>query len=121
MVTSRLPAVTMPNLKLHAVVNEHGKPLILLLTEGQMNDHLGAKLMYESLPTSASHLIGDKGCDSEEFRAALNAKRIEPCIPRRKNRILQISYCRKLYKSRHKVEIMFGKLKDWRRLATRYA
>ena len=91
-----------------------------MLTEGQMNDHLGAKLRYESLPTSASHLIGDKGYDSEEFRAALNAKGIKPCIPPRKNRNTQISYCRNLYKSRHKVENMFGKLKDWRRVATRY-
>lgn len=76
--------------------------------------------MYESLPTSASHLIGDKGYDSDEFRAALNAKGIKPCIPPRKNRNTHISYCRKLYKTRHKVENMFGKLKDWRRVATRY-
>jgi hypothetical protein len=33
------------NSKLHAVVNECGKPLILLLTERQMNDHLGANLI----------------------------------------------------------------------------
>jgi transposase len=92
----------------------------LLLTEGQMSDHIEAKLMYESLPESASHLIGDKGYYSNEFRAALSAKGIKPCIPPRKNRNTQVSYCRKLYKTRHKVENMFGKLKDWRRVATRY-
>lgn len=85
-----------------------------------MSDHIGAKLLYGYLPTSASHLIGDKGYDSDEFRAALNAKGIEPCIPPRKNRNARISYCRTLYKTRHKVENMFGKLKDWRRVATRY-
>ena len=85
-----------------------------------MSDHLGAKLMYESLPRSASHLIGDKGYDSDEFRAALNAMGIKPCIPPRKNKTKKVSYCRKLYRTQHKVENMFGKLKDWRRVATRY-
>lgn len=102
------------------MVDEHGKPLILLLTEGQMSDHIGAKLMYDALPSCASHLIGDKGYDSDEFRQALKAKGIEPCIPPRKNRNNPTGYCKKLYKTRHKVENMFGKLKDWRRIATRY-
>jgi len=101
-------------------VDEHGKPLILLLSEGQMSDHTGAKIIYDGLPSSASHLIGDKGYDSDEFRTALRAKGIEPCIPPRKNRKAPSGYCKKLYKTRHKVENMFGKLKDWRRVATRY-
>jgi len=77
-------------------------------------------LIYESLPSSASHLIGDKGYDSDEFRMALKAKGIEACIPPRRNRNARIDYCKTLYKTRHKVENMFGKLKDWRRVATRY-
>jgi transposase len=91
-----------------------------LLTEGQTSDHIGAKLIYQSLPSSASHLIGDKGYDSNEFRAALKAKGIAACIPPRRNRTAKIGYCKALYKTRHKVENMFGKLKDWRRVATRY-
>jgi len=102
------------------VVNEQGKPLILLLSEGQMSDHTGAKLLYDALPTCASHLIGDKGYDSDEFRQALKAKGIKPCIPPRKNRKAPAGYSKELYKTRHKVENMFGKLKDWRRVAIRY-
>ena len=84
-----------------------------------MSDYTGAKIIYDDLPSSASYLIGDKGYDSDELRQALEAKGIEPCIPPRKNRVNPPGYCKKLYKTRHKIENMFGKLKDWRRVATR--
>jgi transposase len=92
----------------------------MCLSEGQMSDYTGAKLMYDGLPVSASHLIGDKGYDSDELRDALKAKGIEACIPPRKGRKDPPGFCRKLYKQRHKIENMFAKLKDWRRIATRY-
>jgi len=65
-------------------------------------------------------LIADKGYDSDEYRAALRAKSITPCIPPRKGRNAPAEFCKTTYKQRHKVENMFGKLKDWRRIATRY-
>jgi transposase len=68
------------NSKLHAVVNGDGKPLMLMLTEGQMSDHTGAKILYPALPP-AKTLIADKGYDSDAFRDALADKNIEPCIP----------------------------------------
>ena len=45
---------------------------------------------------------------------------ISPCIPPRKNRKKSIPYNKTLYKDRHKIEVKFGRLKDWRRIATRY-
>ena len=107
------------NSKLHAVVDGDGLPLILLLTEGQMNDHKGAKLLFGAHPNAAV-MIGDKGYDSDEFRDALASKGINACIPPRKGRNTVHTYCKTLYKQRHKVENMFGRLKDWRRIATRY-
>ena len=107
------------NSKLHAVINENGKPIIMALTAGQVSDHIGAKIVYPALP-SAKTLIGDKGYDSDEFRDALKAKNITPCIPPRKGRNHPAGYCKTLYKQRHKIENMFAKLKDWRRIATRY-
>ena len=92
----------------------------MCLTEGQVNDHIGAKLMYPVLPDSASCLIGDKGYDSDEFTNALNAKGIVPCIPPRKGRNFPATFNRRLYRQRHKIENLFGRLKDWRRIATRY-
>jgi transposase len=107
------------NSKLHAVTNQDGKPLILLLTPGQTSDHKGAKLMLGALPKAKS-LTGDKGYDSDGFRNALTRKGIVPCIPPKKNRKIQHGYDKELYKKRHKIENSFGWLKDWRRIATRY-
>ena len=97
-----------------------GRPLVLCLTEGQMNDHIGAKLTYPSLPDHATCMIGDKGYDSDEYRAALKAKGITPCIPPRKGRLRPSDFDKSQYRQRHKIENMFGKLKDWRRIHTRY-
>jgi len=65
-------------------------------------------------------MIGDKGYDSDEYRAALKAKDITPCIPPRKGRILPAGFNKKLYRQRLKAPNMFAKLKDSRRVHTRY-
>ncbi|SCB23643.1 Transposase DDE domain-containing protein [Rhizobium miluonense] len=84
-----------------------------------MSDHKGARLVLEALP-SGSTLIADRGYDSNWFREALAEKGIEPCIPPTRNRKTPIAYDKALYSQRHKVENMFAKLKDLRRIATRY-
>ena len=107
------------NTKLHAVCDEQARPVALLLSQGQMSDHKGARLLVDALPRS-QYLLGDRGYDSRWLREALVKKGITPCIPPRKNRKVQYEYDKMLYKQRHKVENMFGRLKDWRRIATRY-
>ena len=91
----------------------------MLLSEGQMSDFKGAALMLPAVP-KARELLGDKGYDADWFRAALAERGIQPCIPSKSNRKVQIPYDRSLYRRRHKIENMFGKLKDWRRIHTRY-
>lgn len=91
----------------------------MALTAGQVSDHIGAKIIYPNLP-DATVMIADKGYDSDEYREALKAKGIVPCIPPRKGRINPANFCKSQYKQRHKIENMFAKLKDWRRIATRY-
>ena len=54
------------------------------------------------------------------MRAALTDKGIAPCIPPTKSRNLPITYDKALYRQRHRIENLFAKLKDWRRIATRY-
>ena len=96
-----------------------GWPIIILLSEGQMSDHKGAFLLLPSLP-GARELLGDKGYDSDWFRQALAERGITPCIPPRSNRRVQHTYDKTLYRQRHKIENVFSRLKDWRRVATRY-
>jgi transposase len=93
----------------------------MCLTAGQTSDHVGAKILYPALPDGTrAVMIADKGYDSDEYRAALEARGMTVCIPPRKGRKAPASYCKIQYKQRHKIENMFGKLKDWRRNATRY-
>ena len=73
------------NSKLHAVCDGDGRPLILLLSEGQMSDHKGARLVLDALPP-ARYLIADRGYDSAWFREALAPRGIEPCIPSTRSR-----------------------------------
>ena len=75
-----------------------------------MSDYNGARLIVDALPP-AKHLLADRGYDADWFREALQEKGIKPCIPSRKNRKREIRYDTALYKQRHKIENMFGKLK----------
>ncbi len=84
-----------------------------------MSDHRGAAIMLPALPP-ARELLADRGYDSNRFRAALAARGIEPCIPSTKSRKAPLPYDKLLYRQRHRIENMFGRLKDWRRVATRY-
>ena len=84
-----------------------------------MSDHKGARLVLDVLPP-AKALIADRGYDSTWFRKALATKGIEPCIPSSRSRKVPYPYDKALYRQRHKVENLFAKLKDWRRIATRY-
>ena len=92
----------------------------MLLTEGQVSDYKGAATILPVLPASAKTLIGDKGYDGDALRQAIAARGIEPCIPPRKGRNHPATYCKSTYSRRNLVERMFGRLKDWRRIATRY-
>ena len=107
------------NSKLHAVCDDRGRPLVMLLSEGQMSAYKGAALMLDAFPKTKA-LLADKGYDADWFRQALTKRGITPCIPSKANRTVQIDYDKALYCRRHKIENMFGRLKDWRRIHTRY-
>lgn len=84
-----------------------------------MSDHTGARLLLDALPC-ASSLVADKGYNSNWFRQALADRAIEPCIPSNRTRKQPLPYDKVLYRQRHRIENMFGRLKDWRRIATLY-
>ena len=72
----------------------------MTLTAGQVSDHIGVKILYPAFPDKAGAvMIGDKGHDSDEYRAALKAKGITPCIPPREGRKSPASFCKIQYKN----------------------
>jgi transposase len=75
-------------------------------------------LLLHKLPP-ACELIADRGHDSRRFRAALAERGITACIPSTRRRKVPIPHDATLSRQRHRIEIMFGRLKDWRRIATR--
>ena len=107
------------NTKLHAVTDQNGRPLSFFMTAGQISDYTGASALLDSLPM-AQWLLADRGYDADWFRDALEEKGIRPCIPGRRSRGKPVKYDKRKYKRRNRIEIMFGRLKDWRRVATRY-
>jgi len=65
-------------------------------------------------------MLGDKAYDSAELRGELDERGTKPVIPNRSNRKQPFSFNKRLYKERRRIENAFGRLKDFRRIATRY-
>jgi transposase len=65
-------------------------------------------------------MIADRGYDSDWLRHTLSQQEISPCIRGRSNRKTPITYDASLCKQRNLVERMFGRLEDWRCIATRH-
>lgn len=103
------------NSRLHTVCDGEGRPSSCCSAK-EMSDRKGICLLLDAL-SAASHPIGDRGYDSTWLRRALAARGIVPWIPSSRSRKRPYPY---LYRQRQKVENLFAKLKDWRRIATHY-
>jgi transposase len=73
-----------------------------------------------SLIPGVSEVLADKGYDTNAFRDFLKASNIKAVIPGKSNRKKRIRHDREAYKARNVVERCFCRLKDFRRIATRY-
>jgi len=71
------------------------------------------------MPTTAI-LHGDKGYDSDAVRRKIEARGVAPNIPSKANRRWKNCFSPSLYRDRNAIERMFGRIKDFRRIATRY-
>jgi transposase len=106
------------NTKLPAVCDGQGRPVILLVTEGRASDHRGAALMLPKLPPAKVPIV-DRGYDSARSRAKLTRRGVAACIPSTRLRKHLIPHDVVLYRQRHRIETMFARLNDWRRIARR--
>ena len=104
--------------KIHAAVDALGNALKLIITPGQRGDITEAKNLTQDIRNAA--ILGDKGYDSDEFRADMAQKNCTPVIPGRSNRKVKIEYDEELYKARHLIENFFANIKHFRRIFSRF-
>ena len=106
------------NSKISALVDEAGQAIRLFLSAGNDADISHAQTLVEEIPGTL--LAADKGFDSDSFRHWLLERGMTPCIPSRSNRLAPCRYSRRSYRKRHLVENYFERIKNFRRVATRY-
>jgi len=107
------------NTKIHALADAKGRLIAILLTGGDAHDcPLAERLIRRVKPPK--RLLGDKAYDSAELREELDERGTKPVIPNRCNRKQPFTFNKHMYKLRWRIESAFNRLKDFRRIATRY-
>lgn len=89
------------------------------MTGGQVADCRAAELLLGRVPQGVL-LLADRGYDTDAVRAAVSDGGSTPNIPPKSNRRFKPPFSPVLYRARNAIERMFGRLKDFRRIATRY-
>jgi transposase len=90
-----------------------------LLTPGNASDCKAAEPLLTGLKP-AKHLLADKAYDCDDLRQWLKQRSTTPVIPNMCHRSQPYPFKKRVYKQRNKIERMFCRLKDARRIATRY-
>jgi transposase len=116
--------------KIHLRSDRKGNPIVFTLTGGEKHDapqllglvDIGAiRRVGRGRPRLRPACVaGDKGYDSAALRSALRRRGIEPLIPQRSNRKRILRFDKERYRERNVIERCIGRLKQWRRVATRY-
>jgi transposase len=95
-------------------------PIAAEITAGEVSDYSGFASLMEAEGPEAKVLLADRGYDSDHVRETLEEKGAATVIPTRRNRKVQIPVDGHIYALRNRIERCFNKLKNSRRLATRY-
>ena len=90
------------------------------MTDGEAHEVKGYEALIELHDVAPDRLLGDKGYDSDAIRDDLTKRGIAPVIPPRSNRKTPIAYDHEAYKRRNLIERCVNRLKQFRRIATRY-
>ena len=106
--------------KLHARCDAKGRPLGFVLTPGQTHDTQGFAPLFRMISDRIEAFLADKGYDADAIREEISSAKIEAVIPSKSNRRDPIPHDKAKYKWRNQIERLFNKLKNWRRVATRY-
>ena len=92
---------------------------MLLLSAGNTNDITMAHARIEAAGPFAK-LLADRGYDADHLRKRLAERQAEAVIPTTTSRKTPIPYDVAAYRQRNTVERLWARLKDFRRIATRY-
>lgn len=104
--------------KIHVSVDSLGNPVSIHLSPGQDADCVHAERLLGDHESQA--VLADKAYDTDKVVAAIDSRGAEAVIPSKKNRVQPRDHDRVLYKERNKAERCVNKLKQYRRVATRY-
>ena len=105
--------------EIYALADAKGRLIAILLTGGEAHDCPIAERLIRRVKPS-KRMLGDKAYDSAELRDELHERGTKPVIPNRSNRKQPFRFSKRLYKLRWRIESAFNRLKDFRRIATRY-
>ena len=105
--------------KIHALADHRGRPIAFALTPGNVADITVAQAVVAAVE-APKRLIADKAYDAEHFRNWLAQRRIKAVIPSTASRRTPYPIDRNAYRRRNVIERLFCKLKNWRRITTRY-
>jgi transposase len=108
-----------PDLKIYCLADDRGRPIAFALTPGNVADLTIALPLLKTVPRPR-RLIADKAYDAESLRRWLKEGRIKAVIPSTATRTVPYPLDRGAYRRRNAIKRLFCRLKNWRRLATRY-
>lgn len=108
--------------KIHVACLDENTSSAFVLTGGEKHDAAAFELLLleNMFMESTEYAVLDKAYDSQNIRERLLEEKIEPVIPPRKLRKQDITYDKEKYTMRNEVERFFNKIKEFRRIATRY-
>jgi transposase len=105
--------------KIHCLADSCGRIVAIALTPGNIADISMAQPLLQVLAPTR-RLIADKAYDADHLRQWLADRQIEAVIPARATRASVYPLNKPAYRRRNLIERAFGKLKNWKRIATRY-
>jgi transposase len=105
--------------KIHALTDDIGRPHILLITAGNVHDLVAVRRLL-AMGHRPKRVLADRAYDANSLRQELARQRIKAVIPPNPTRKHPHRYDKNAYKGRKVIERMFCRLKDFRRIATRY-
>ena len=104
--------------KIHAVVDGLGQALKFSLTPGNRHDITQASYLIDGYKDT--QILADKGYDSQDLLEQIKNQNCTAVIPPRSNRKCPRIYDRHVYKERHLIECFFNKIKQFRRVFSRF-